>query len=77
MGLVFLVLKVFPVFGISLSVLCFDLARDLKRKGNKAWIGIILLSVIMMVLTGLWVYFRGDRHADLWFGRLLEWFGRR
>jgi hypothetical protein len=73
MGLVFLIIKIFPVFGISLAVLCFDLARDLKRKGNKAWIGIILLSFIMLILSGLWVFYRGDRHADLWFTRILEW----
>ena len=73
MGLVFLFIKVFPAFGLSLGVIFLDLARNMKRKGGKAWIGLLLVSVFFFLLTGAWIFFRGDRNADLWFGRLLGW----
>jgi|GEM_PF-1101661 len=72
MGLVFLFLKIFPAFGISLAFVFFDLARNLKRKGNKAWIGLIGISALLLAASAAWFVFRGDRNADLWFARLLE-----
>jgi hypothetical protein len=73
MSLFFLVLKIFPFFGISLGVVFLDLARNLKRKGNKSWMGMIFMSALMMGATGAWVYFRGDKNADFWFARLSAW----
>ena len=73
MSLFYLLLKVFPAFGLGFGVFCFDISRNLKRKGNKAWIGIALIAVVNLALTGIWIYFRGDRHADLWFGRVMDW----
>ncbi len=73
MGVVFLVLKVFPAFGGALAVLFFDFARNFRRKGNKIWIGFLLLAVLMVALTVAWFLFRGDRNADLWFSYFLEW----
>ncbi len=73
MGLVFLLIKIFPFFGISFGIIFFDLARSLKRKGNKSWIGLLLVSFFMFFASLAWVFFRGDRNADLWFARLMEW----
>ncbi len=73
MGVVFLILKVFPVFGGALAVLFFDFARSFRRKGNKIWIGFVLLAVLMIALTVVWFVLRGDRNAELWFARFLEW----
>ncbi|NDG83560.1 MAG: hypothetical protein EBX52_00805 [Proteobacteria bacterium] len=72
MGLVFLFLKIFPAFGISLAFVFFDLARNFKRKGNKAWIGLVGLSAVMLLASVAWVVFRGDRNSDLWFSRIVE-----
>jgi hypothetical protein len=73
MSLLFLMIKVFPAFGLSLGFIFFDIARSFKRKGNKAWIGFILVSGFFVASSGAWVYFRGDRNADLWFGRVSAW----
>ena len=72
MGLVFLFLKIFPAFGISLAFVFFDLARNFKRKGNKAWIGLVGLSAVMLLASVAWVVFRGDRNSDLLFSRIVE-----
>jgi len=73
MGLVFLFIKIFPFFGISLGVIFLDLSRSMKRKGSKSWLGLLFLCASMFLLTGAWIFFRGDRNADLWFARLIEW----
>jgi hypothetical protein len=73
MGLVFLVIKIFPFFGISFGVIFLDLSRSMKRKGGKSWIGLLFVSAMMFLTTAAWVFFRGDRNADLWFARLMDW----
>jgi hypothetical protein len=73
MGLVFLLIKIFPVFGISFGFIFIDLARTLKRKGSKAWPGLLLISGMMWLSTAAWIFLRGDKNADQWFARLLEW----
>ncbi len=73
MSIVFFFLKLYPFFGIALTFLCVDLARSFKRRVNKAWIGMLAFGFIFFSSTVLWVVFRGDRNADLWFARLVEW----
>ena len=73
MSLVFLFIKIFPVFGISLGIIFLDLARGMKRKGGKSWMGLLFVSVLHFFLTGAWIVFRGDRNADHWFAQLLNW----
>jgi ABC-type polysaccharide transport system permease subunit len=73
MSLVFFFLKLYPFFGASLTFLCFDLAQSFKRKGNKAWSGMAAFAVLFAATTILWIVFRGDRNADLWFARLSAW----
>jgi hypothetical protein len=72
MGLVFLFIKIFPVFGISLGVIFLDISRSMKRRGSKGWLGLLGLSVVFFVLTAAWIFFRGDRNADLWFSRMIN-----
>jgi hypothetical protein len=72
MGLVYLFIKIFPIFGVALGIVSIDLARNFKRKGNRAWIGMVLFSIFFFVMTGLWIYFRGDRNADVWFSHFLS-----
>jgi len=73
MALVFLLIKIFPFFGISFGIIFLDLARGLKRKGGKSWLGILAVSVVMFLLTGAWIFFRGDLHGEQWCARLLDW----
>jgi hypothetical protein len=73
MGVLFLVLKIFPAFGVALAALSFDFARNFKRKGSKAWIAFAGLWVLFLALSILWFVFRGDQNAELWFARFLEW----
>jgi len=73
MGLVFLFIKIFPFFGISLGIIFLDLARSMKRKGSKSWLGLLVLCLSMFLVTAAWIFFRGDRNADIWFARLMEW----
>ncbi len=77
MSLVFFFLKIFPFFGIALTVLFFDLARTFKRRGNRAWMGMILFGIFSLGLTAAWVYYRGDKNADRWFGHLVAWLHQR
>ena len=73
MGLVYLFIKIFPVFGIALTILFSDLTRNFKRKGNRAWIGTLLFGSIFVAASIVWVVFRGDKNADLWFRMLSDW----
>lgn len=73
MGLIFLFIKVYPVFGISLAVLSFDLARNFKRKGNRAWVGMVAFGAFFVISSIVWAVLRGDRNADKWFSGLLAW----
>jgi putative effector of murein hydrolase len=73
MGLTYLFIKIFPFFGIALTVVAFDLARNFRRKGNRAWIGTIAFSLLFALMTLAWIGFRGDKNADLWFRFLTDW----
>jgi hypothetical protein len=73
MSLVFLAIKLFPFFGISIAFIFFDLSKSFYRKGNKTWVGMVIFSLIFLGMTGAWVYLRGDRNADIWFENLVNW----
>jgi hypothetical protein len=73
MSIVYLFIKIYPFFGISLGVLCTDLSRALKRRANKAWVGLMLFSIVFYVSAVVWLIFRGDKNADAWFEGLQRW----
>jgi hypothetical protein len=72
MGLLFVLFKIFPAFGVSLAFVFFDFARNAKRKGSKAWIGFMTLAALMVASSAAWVIYRGDLHAEEWFSRLVK-----
>jgi hypothetical protein len=74
MSLLFLLIKVYPAFGVALGVFFFDAARTLRRGANKAWMGVIVISLLFFVTSVLWIVYRGDRNADQWYQRVVEWF---
>jgi len=74
MGIVYLFMKLYPVFGISLGVLLIDLSRSMKRRKNKAWIGLLLFAVLFFATSVIWLALRGDKNADLWFKGMQSWF---
>ncbi len=74
MSPLYLMIKVYPAFGLVFGFLFFDLARTLKRGANKAWVAVIGLSFLCFVSALLWIFFRGDRHADEWYRQLLTMF---
>jgi hypothetical protein len=67
MSIIYLLFKLYPFFGISLAVLFFDLARHKRRGANPIWMFWAALMVVMCVTTLLWLVFRGDQNADIWF----------
>ena len=73
MGLIYLFIKIFPFFGLSLTVVGFDLARNFRRKGNRAWYGMIVFSLFFAAASVLWIVYRGDKNADYWFRRVTDW----
>lgn len=73
MSPLYFLIKVYPAFGLVFGVFFFDIARTLKRGGNKAWMGCIVISVLFFLTSVLWVVQRGDRYADLWYHRAVEW----
>jgi len=74
MGIVYLFIKLYPVFGISLGVLLIDLTRSMKRRKNKAWVGLLLFAILFFASSVIWLVFRGDKNADLWFKEMQNWF---
>jgi putative effector of murein hydrolase len=73
MSLIYLFIKIFPIFGLSISIAAFDLARNFRRKGNKAWIGMIAFSGVFVLLTLAWIWFAGYKNADAWFRVTTSW----
>lgn len=67
MSLLYLILKIYPVIALGLGIICFDLSRSLKQKGNKGYIGLLLFSVIWFLTGTTWLIFRGDKNADSWY----------
>jgi hypothetical protein len=67
MSFLYLLLKIYPIIGVALGVLCFDLSRSLKQKGNKGYIGLIIFSVFWFLSATTWVVFRGDKNSDRWY----------
>jgi hypothetical protein len=74
MGILYLFIKIYPVFGLLLGVLLIDFARNAKRKNNKAWIGMTLFASFFFITALIWLGFRGDKNADLWFNGMTAWF---
>ena len=77
MSVIYLFLKIFPFFGISFGILSFDLARNMRRKANVAWVPILMFSIACLALTGVWFYFHGFINADRWFLAIKYWFDGR
>ena len=73
MGAIFIFLKVYPFFGVSLFFLCVDLARTMRRRGQRIWTLFVILGFLFAVTTLLWLVFRGDKHSDEWFVKTLVW----
>ena len=74
MSLIYMVMKLYPVFGISLTFLFFDLFRNLRRKGNRAYIGMFCFALIFLASTIVWFVLAGYKNADVWFNQLNHWF---
>ena len=56
----------FPVLAFCLSVLFIDLARAMKKAGNKIWIVLMAFAVLMITGIVLWFVYRGDLNAQRW-----------
>lgn len=67
MSVLYLIIKLYPLFGLSMVVLCFDLTRTYRRKANNIWIGFAIFAVIFFLSVCAWVFFRGDLHSEQWF----------
>ena len=67
MSLLYLIIKLYPLFGLSAVVLCLDLTRSYRRKGNSIWIGFGIFTVVFFLTVVLWVVFRGDLNSERWF----------
>ncbi len=74
MSVFYLVIKLYPLFGLAAAILCLDLARTYRRKANSVWIGFAMFCVIFLISVGAWVYFRGDLNSERWFSSWTEQF---
>lgn len=66
MSILYLVIKLYPLFGLSLTILSFDLARTYRRRVNGVWVGFAIFAVLFFVSVVLWIYFRGDLNSEYW-----------
>jgi ABC-type polysaccharide transport system permease subunit len=67
MSVLYLIIKLYPLFGLSMAVLCFDLSRSYRRKANSIWIGFAIFTVLFVVSVAAWLFYRGDLHSERWF----------
>ncbi|MBS1958635.1 MAG: hypothetical protein JST80_04105 [Bdellovibrionales bacterium] len=74
MSIFYLLIKLYPLFGLSLTVLCFDLTRTYRRRANPVWIGFALFCAIFAVTTVLWFVYRGDINSEKWFTAFADQF---
>jgi len=72
MSILYIIIKLYPFFGISLGVLSIDLMVSMRRKHNKAWIGFLLFSILFFASSVTWIVLRGDIKADHWYGTANE-----
>jgi hypothetical protein len=56
----------FPVIAFCTTVLLIDLARAMKKAGNKIWIVLMAIAVLLTAAAILWFVYRGDLHAQRW-----------
>lgn len=66
MSLVYLAVRLFPVFAIPIAFLSFEVGRTYRRKGSVLQWSFFSLSGFLIVFSLLWVGFRGDLHSDQW-----------
>ena len=61
-------IHLYPIFTICITVIGFDLAMTLRRKGKAAWLLVVVFVFVFVTLVflGLWVYYRGDKNAMKW-----------
>ena len=73
MSFIYLFIKIYPFFGLSMAFVCLDLARNFKRKGDAKWIAFLAMSFLSLVTTALWIYFRGDKNTEIWILNFQHW----
>jgi hypothetical protein len=74
MGLLYTILKIYPAFGISIALVSYDLFRNFRRKGSKVWIPMLGILIFSVVSTVLWLIFRGDKNAEIWYQAVVNTF---
>jgi hypothetical protein len=74
MSFLFLLIKLYPLFGLAMAILCFDLTRTYRRKANSIWLGFGIFTILFILSVVAWVYFRGDLHSQEWFNAIAEKF---
>jgi ABC-type polysaccharide transport system permease subunit len=74
MSILYLVIKLYPLFGLSMAILCIDLTRTYRRRLNSIWVGFAIFAVLFIASVILWVFFRGDLNSEKWIRALIETF---
>jgi hypothetical protein len=70
--LLFAIVRYFPLWALPVGFLSIELGIALKRRGYKAAAICLFLNCVALVsMSGLWIFFRGDRNSDDWVRWLL------
>ena len=72
--LLFAIFRYYPLIMVPSAVLMAELAWYMKRKGSRSYKYYFAFSVVLVISSGVWIYFRGDLYADKWLKQLFfEW----
>ena len=66
MRFVYLFLRFFPILAVALSVVSMQFVVYYRRRANKTYYFYMGFIVFLILLSLIWVVFRGDLHSDEW-----------
>ena len=72
MHLIFFMVRYYPVLAVCLILVAAQFGYFFRRKKDPVEFACWAMIAILAVTVGLWIYFRGDLHSDLWVRRFLD-----
>jgi len=69
---IFVLAHFLPFWAIPLAGALVQLAVHFRRRGSVLQWYFGVLAVGLVVASGAWIYFRGDRHSERWLKTFIE-----
>lgn len=60
------IIRLYPIIAICVAYIFIEFARNLRRKGKRSWILLVLIALLIVGSMVLWGVYRGDKHAEQW-----------